>query len=222
MEIIEAMRGRASTRAFLEKPVSKEVIESVLEAARWAPSGGNTQPWEVAVVAGESKQKIGDLIIEAHRSGDRGKADYQYYAHRFPEPYQTRRFACGMALYDALGIERADKEARSSQWEKNYHGFGAPVELYFFVDEALEQGSWVDCGMFIQNVMLAARSFGLETCPQAALAEYPDIVRDVLGVPFEKKLICGVALGYPQREASVNAYRTEREGVEGFTKWHGL
>jgi nitroreductase len=127
-----------------------------------------------------------------------------------------------MALYDALGIERTDKKARSSQWEKNYHGFGAPVELYFFIDEALEQGSWIDCGMFIQNVMLAARSFELETCPQAALAEYPHIVREVLGVPFEKKLICGVALGYPLREASVNGYRTEREEVGGFTKWYGL
>ena len=159
-------------------------------------------------------------MVEALRSGDKGHADYQYYAHKFPEPYRTRRFVCGMALYEALGIERSDKEARAGQWEKNYHGFDAPVEFFFFVDEALELGSWVDTGMFILSVMLAARAHGLETCPQAALAEYPDIVREVLVLPSEKKLICGVAMGYPDREAPVNNYRTERAPVDEFTRWY--
>lgn len=220
MNIIEAIRGRTSTRAFLDQPVARETIEAVLEAARWAPSGGNTQPWEVAVVTGDLKREIGDRMVEALRSGDKGNADYQYYAHRFPEPYRTRRFDCGMALYQALGIKRKDKEARGQQWEKNYHGFDAPVELFFFVDEALEMGSWVDTGMFIQTVMLAARAHELETCPQAALAEYPDIVRDVLKLPHGKKLVCGVAMGYPDREAPVNLYRTERAPVDEFTRWY--
>ncbi|MDF1741140.1 MAG: nitroreductase [Verrucomicrobiales bacterium] len=220
MNIIEAIRGRASTRAFLDRPVERETIEAILEAARWAPSGGNTQPWEVAVVTGDLKKEIGDRMVEALRSGDKGNADYQYYAHRFPEPFRTRRFTCGMALYDALGIARSDKEARGQQWEQNYHGFGAPVELYFFVDEALEMGSWVDTGMFIQTVLLAARAYDLETCPQAALAEYPDIVRDVLNIPCGKKLVCGLALGYPDREAPVNNYRTERAPVDEFTRWY--
>ncbi|MEM1442781.1 MAG: nitroreductase [Verrucomicrobiota bacterium] len=220
MDISEAIRGRISTRAFLSQPVEKETIEAVLETARWAPSGGNTQPWEVAVVTGDRKKEIGDRMVAALRSGDEGKADYQYYAHKFPEPYRTRRFVCGMALYEALGIERSDKEGRARQWEKNYHGFDAPVELFFFVDEALEMGSWVDTGMFIQSVMLAARAHGLETCPQAALAEYPDIVRNVLDLPKEKKLVCGVAIGYPDREAPVNNYRTERAPVDEFTQWY--
>lgn len=220
MNIIEAIRGRASTRAFLDRAVARETIEAILEAARWAPSGGNTQPWEVAVVTGDLKQQIGDRMVAALRSGDPGSADYQYYAHRFPEPYRTRRFTCGMALYDALGIARTDKEARAQQWEQNYHGFGAPVELFFFVDAALEMGSWIDTGMFIQNVMLAARAYDLETCPQAALAEYPDIVRELLGLPPEKKLVCGVAMGYPDRAAPVNNYRTGREPVDVFTRWY--
>lgn len=220
MDIIDAIRGRTSVRAFLDQSVPRETIESVLEAARWSPSGGNTQPWEVAVVTGDRKREIGDRMVEALRSGDKGNADYQYYAHRFPEPYRTRRFDCGMALYNALGIKRSDKTARALQWEKNYHGFDAPVELYFFVDEALEMGSWVDAGMFIQSVMLAARAHDLETCPQAALAEYPDIVRDVLGISPSKKLICGVAMGYPDREAPVNQYRTERAPVDEFTRWY--
>tara|TARA_R110002096_G_scaffold187584_9_gene367079 strand:+ start:1057 stop:1761 length:705 start_codon:yes stop_codon:yes gene_type:complete len=222
MELLDAIRGRASTRAFLDKPVSTETIRKILDAARWAPSGGNTQPWQVAVVAGDLKQEIGDRMVEAFRSGEGGKADYQYYAHRFPEPYRKRRYTCGMALYEALEIERADKEARGLQWEKNYHGFDAPVELYIFVDESLEMGSWVDTGMFIQNVMLAARAFDLETCPQAALAEHPDIVREVLELPNSMKLVCGIAVGYPSREAAVNNYRTEREAVDGFTRWYGL
>ena len=221
MEILEAIRGRASFRAFLDKTVSRDTIREILEVAKWSPSGGNTQPWEVAVVSGEKKQEIGDRMVAAFRSGDKGDPDYQYYAHRFPEPYKKRRYDCGMALYGALEIERSDKAARRLQWEKNYHGFDAPVELFLFVDEALEMGSWVDTGMFIQSVMVASRAFGLETCPQAALAEYPGIVREVLEMPASKKLVCGIAMGYPDREAAVNQYRTERAEVEEFTKWFG-
>ena len=220
MDITEAIKGRISTRAFLDQEVSRDVIEAILRTARWAPSGGNTQPWEVAVVTGDRKREIGDRMVEALRSGDKGHADYQYYAHKFPEPYRTRRCVCGMALYESLGIERSDKEARAGHWEKNYSGLDAPVEFFFFVDEALELGSWVDTGMFIQSVMLAARAHGLETCPQAALAEYPDIVQEVLVLPSEKKLICGVAMGYPDREAPVNNYRTERAPVDEFTRWY--
>ncbi|MDF1852473.1 MAG: nitroreductase [Verrucomicrobiales bacterium] len=221
MEVLEAIRGRASVRAFLDQPVTRETIRGVLDAAKWSPSGGNTQPWQVAVVTGETKREIGDRMVAAYRAGEEGDADYQYYAKRFPEPYRGRRYTCGMALYSALGIERSDKPGRRAQWEKNYHGFDAPVELFIFVDDALEMGSWVDTGMFIQNVMLAARAFGLETCPQAALAEYPGIVREVLDLPDSMKLVCGIAMGYPEPEAAVNGYRTEREDVDGFTRWYG-
>jgi len=222
MEILEAIRGRASYRAFLDRPVSRETIHSILDAARWAPSGGNTQPWQVAVVAGEVMQTISDRMVEAHRAGEESRADYQYYATSAPKIYRNRRVACGKALYGALGIERGDKERRDGQWEKNYRGFGAPVELYIFIDEALATGSWLDSGMFIQNILLAARAFGLETCPQAAMSEYPDIVRDVLQLPESKKLICGIAVGWPDREAPENNYRTEREEVDDFTNWYGL
>jgi nitroreductase len=122
-------------------------------------------------------------------------------------------------LYGALGIEHGDKEARIVQWLKNYHGFGAPIELLFFVDAMLEKGSWLDMGMFIQNVMLAARGYGLETCPQAAMSEYPDIVREILKLPDSLSLVCGVAIGYPDREHPVNNYRTERDPVDVFTNW---
>ncbi|MDF1755483.1 MAG: nitroreductase family protein [Verrucomicrobiales bacterium] len=222
MDLLEAIKGRASTRAFLDRPVAKETIHEVLEAARWAPSGTNTQPWQVAVVAGEIKEQISNKIVEKFTAGEESAKDYQYYPETFTEPYRSRRVACGKALYGALGIERKDRERRKQQWVANYHGFGAPVELFIFIDGGLEKGSWVDMGMFIQNIMLAARAFDLETCAQAAMAEYPDIVRNALDIPDSLKLICGIAIGYPDRDDPVNQYRTEREEVDRFTNWYGL
>ena len=222
MDVINAIRGRMSTRAYLPKDVDREILEQILEAARWAPSGVNTQPWQVEVVSRGVLKQIGDRIIAKREAGVEPNPDYQYYASELSEPFRVRRKACGMALYSALNIARDDKQARKVQWYRNYHGFGAPVELFVFIDRALETGSWMDVGMFIQNVMLAARGCGLETCPQAAMAEYPDIVREILAVPAERALVCGIALGYADADHPVNNYRTERETVEHFSGWHGF
>lgn len=219
MNINGAIRGRASTRAFLDRPVPRDVIHLILDASRWAPSGVNTQPWQVAVVTGVAKRQMNEALVDARGSGQKPNPDYSYYVARFPEPYRSRQKACGTALYGALGIQYDDKEARVNQWLKNYRGFGAPVQLLIFIDKFLETGSWVDMGMFIQNVMLAARGHGLETCPQASMAEYPDIVRSTLKLPETMLLVCGVAVGYPNSDEPVNNYRTEREPVESFTKW---
>ena len=220
MEVTEAIRNRKSTRAFLDKPVPDEVITTVLECARWAPSGVNSQPWQVAVVTGETKRQLGNALAKQRANGETPRQDYNYYPTQIEEPYISRKRACGHALYSALGIKRNDIETRKAQWMKNYHGFGSPVALLFFIDAILEKGSWVDMGMFIQNVMLAARGFGLETCPQAALAEYPDVIRNILNIPDSKKLICGMALGYADYDDPSYQYRTERESVENFTQWY--
>ncbi|MGY8696488.1 MAG: nitroreductase [Verrucomicrobiia bacterium] len=219
MNIIDAIRNRASVRAFIDRSVSKDVIHKILDTARWAPSGANIQPWQVVVISGDTKRKIGDALVEARSSGQASKPDYRYYAKRIAEPYRSRQKSCGAALYETLGIRRDDKEARTHQWLKNYHGFGASVELLFLIDSVLEKGSWVDLGMFIQNVMLVARGHGLETCPQASMAEFPDIVRDILKLPDSLSLVCGVALGYPAGDDPVNKYRAGREPVECFTTW---
>ena len=219
LSVIDAIRHRASTRAFEDRSVDKNVIHQILDTARWAPSGVNTQPWQVVVISRETKKKVATALIEARSSGQTPNPDYHYYSKRITEPYRSRQRACGAALYGALDIERTDKEARIKQWFKNYNGFGAPVELLFFIDSVLEKGSWLDMGMFIQNVMLAARGHGLETCAQASMTEFPDIVRDILKLPDSLSLICGVALGYPATEDPVNQYRTEREPVESFTTW---
>jgi len=222
MDVINAITGRASTRAFTAKPVPKELIHEILNTARWAPSGVNSQPWKVAVATGEMKQRVGEAIISAIQGGQKPNPDYKYYADKFAEPYRSRQVACGKALYHVLGISREDKPKRTEQWMKNYHGFGAPAELFIFIEDTLEVGSWVDTGMFIQNIMLAARGYGLETCPQAAMAEFPEIVRSTLGVPDSQKLICGIAIGFADREHPVNNYRTERDSVESFTRWYGF
>ena len=222
MNILDAMQGRASTRAFINKPVSRQTVWQILDAARWAPSGTNTQPWQVAVVEGEVREQLCQQMVDAFQQERPSNMDYQYYPKKITEPWRSRRFACGKALYDALGIDRRDRQGRNEQWIRNYHGFDAPVEMFVFIDETLQTDSWLDMGMFIQNILLAAREFGLECCAQAAMAEYPDIVRATLQVPDLWKLICGIAIGYPDRDAPENQYRTERESVDSFTSWHGF
>jgi nitroreductase len=220
MDIITAIRDRHCNRAFLERPVEPDRVRDILNTAHWAPSGVNSQPWQVAVVTGSTQQQIGDLIIAAREAGQKENPDYPYYPDEWHEPYVTRRKTCGLALYQSLGIGREDKDKRVEAWYRNYRFFGAPVGLLFFIDRGLQTGSFLDMGMFLQNIMLAAREYGLETCPQASLAEYPDIVRDALELPAEQLLICGMALGYPDPEAPVNLFRLERVPVENFTRWY--
>lgn len=220
MDVLEAIRRRASTRAFLDQPVDRDIVEKILDVARWAPSGANIQPWRVAVVTGTTQRRLTELLLAERRARRPENPDYTYYPREWTDPYKARRIACGLALYQALKIGRDDKDARLKAWNNNYSFFGAPAGLLFFIDRRLAQGSWVDMGMFIENVMLAALGHGLATCPQASLAEYPDIVRGVLGISDSQALVCGMALGYPDATAPVNHYRTAREPAMTFTTWH--
>ncbi len=217
MDVITALRNRKSVRAYLDKPVTRRQIERILDAARHAPSGANTQPWRVIVLGGAAKDRLAARLEAAFRNGQRGKPDYRYYPDEWFEPYQARRRACGQQLYAALHIERQDRQRRVDQWVANYHAFDAPWMLLFFFDRKLAVGSYMDYGMFLQSLMLAAQAEGLATCPQAALAEYPDLVRDELDIMEDQRLACGMALGYEDPDAPVNRYRTPREAVTGFT-----
>ena len=219
MNVHDALAARKSVRAFLDRPVSSATVTGILDSARKSPSGVNTQPWQVAVVTGTKKKELQDMIEAAFRGGEKPQMDYQYYPQKWAEPYKTRRFQCGLQLYETLGIKREEKERRLEQWVANYRAFDAPVMLYFFMDPGMETGSFMDYGMFLQSVMLAAVEEGLGTCPQAALGEYPAIVKNSLGYPEDSILICGMALGYEDREAVVNSYRTTREPVESFTRF---
>ena len=220
MKVSDALRKRHSCRAFLQRGIEAGKIERILSLASRAPSGANTQPWRVAVVGGQVKLAIEHDIEAQFRAGNRGRADYQYYPVQWTEPFKSRRFACGMQLYSALGIGREDQVHRREQWMQNYRAFGAPVVLYFFMQSHLEAGSYMDFGMFLQSVMLAAVEEGLATCPQAALAEYPEIVKNKLGMGDGFVLLCGMALGYEDSNAPINQYRTPRVQVEEFATFH--
>ena len=219
MNVIKALEQRKSTRAFLSKEVEQEKINTILNAARHAPSGTNTQPWQVAVVTGEAKIKLQTKIEGAFRAGDKGHADYTYYPDEWQQPYASRRKECGLLLYKTLGIRREDKERQINQWVANYRAFDAPVLLLFFMDDVMQTGSYIDYGMFLQSVMLAAVDQGLATCPQASIADYPEIIKAQLAYSEETVLLCGMALGYEDKDALVNSYRTSREDVDSFTRY---
>jgi len=219
MNVKEALQQRKSTRAFLDKEVEPEKINTILDAARHAPSGVNTQPWQVAVVSGETKQKLQGKIEATFRGGDKGKADYPYYPTEWLEPYKARRKECGLLMYKTLEIKREDRERQMDQWAANYRAFDAPVMLLFFMDRKMQTGSYMDYGMFLQSIMLTAVEEGLATCPQASIADYPDIIKETLGYPEDNILLAGMALGYEDKDALVNSYRTSREDVGSFTQY---
>jgi len=219
MKVSEALAKRKSTRAFLNKTVDVEKIKRILNVAKHAPSGVNTQPWQVAVVMGEKKKLLEQRLENAYRSGIKEQMDYQYYPREWHEPYKTRRKACGLQLYSTLEISRDDKEKQIEQWVANYRAFDAPIMLLFFIDSDMATGSFLDYGMFLQSVMLVAIEEGLATCPQASLAEYPKIIKETLGYPDEVILICGMAMGYEDSDASINAYRTPREEIDIFSSF---
>jgi nitroreductase len=219
MKLFETLKQRKAVRAYLDKPVEKEMIHAILDAARHAPSGVNTQPWQVAVVTGNSKKKLQTKIEAAFRAGNTGKADYEYYPTQWIEPFKSRRKDCGLLMYQTLKIERADKQRQREQWATNYRAFDAPVMLLFFMDEHMQTGSYMDYGMFLQSVMLVAVDLGLATCPQASIADYPEIIKSELGYLDNRVLLCGMALGYEDKNALVNSYRTTRADVTSFTDY---
>jgi nitroreductase len=220
LDTLEAITSRRSIRAYLDKPVSRETVASILQHARWAPSGTNTQPWQVAVLTGASKDRLTQALIDTAESGQESNPDYHYYPQEWRDPYKSRRKQIGMSMYQALGIGLKEIEKRKQAWYNNYRFFGAPVGLLFFIDSDLEQGSWMDLGMFLQNIMLAAQATGLATCPQASLAEFPDVVRQTLGLPATLQVACGMSLGYADPDAPVNAFELSREEVDSFTRWY--
>jgi nitroreductase len=219
MNIFETLKKRKSVRAYLDQPVEKEKINIILDAARYSPSGVNTQPWQVAVIMGKTKKRLQNKIETAFRTGNKGKADYSYYPTKWIEPYKSRRKESGLLMYQTLQIDRNDTQRQIDQWAANYRAFDAPVMLLFFMDDQMQTGSYIDYGMFIQSVMLAAVDLGLATCPQASIADYPEIIKSELGYPNNKILLCGMALGYEDNKAVINSYRTTRENVESFTEY---
>jgi nitroreductase len=218
MDVKTALAKRKSTRAFLNKEVPITTVNAILEQAKTAPSGVNTQPWKVAVLSGQSKKDLEQKMESEFRAGNKGIMDYQYYPEQWEAEYKQRRKACGLLMYSTLQIKREDKQRQLDQWAANYRAFDAPIMLLFFIDKIMEKGSYVDYGMFLQSIMLSAVEHGLATCPQAALAEYPEIVKKELGYE-DQVLICGMALGYEDTTEDVNNYRTGREDLDKLVRY---
>jgi nitroreductase len=216
LSVADAITGRQSIRAYRETPVPRDVLDRILSIASRAPSGSNIQPWRVWVLQGAAKERLTAALIALFEAGQTEPREYEYYPVTWREPYLARRRACGFGLYKTLGIAREDKARMQAQTGRNYAFFGAPVGLIFSIDADMEKGSWLDYGMFIQSVMLAARGEGLETCPQAAFASFPQTVHREVGIPADQVVVCGMALGYPDPSDVVNTFRTEREPLARF------
>jgi nitroreductase len=214
--------GRRSVRAFRSTPVDKATITSILELASRAPSGTNTQPWKVTVVTGAMQRRVIDALVAAFNDPEAStkyREEYPYYPRQWQSPYIDRRRKVGWDLYSLLGITKGDKARMHVQHRRNVEFFGAPVTLFFTIDRIMEQGSWLDYGMFLQNVMLAARAYGLETCPQAAINDFHSILRPMLQWPDNEVMVCSMSLGVEDTDAIESRLVTERAPVEEFTRF---
>jgi nitroreductase len=218
----QAITSRRSIRAYLPTPVPRQTIEEILAVAARAPSGTNTQPWKVYVLTGAARQRLSASICAAHDDpAQRAQhtEEYAYYPTEWRSPYVDRRRKVGWDLYSLLGIGKADKARMHAQHARNYAFFDAPVGLIFTIDRVMQQGSWLDYGMFLQSVMVAARARGLDTCPQAAFTQFHRIISEELPLPPEEMVVCGMALGHADPKAVENTLVTEREPVAGFARF---
>lgn len=217
-----AITSRRSIRAFLPMPVAREDIEAILEVASRAPSGTNTQPWKVYVLTGAAKDRLSSEVLRAHNDPALGKEhaeEYAYYPREWISPYIDRRRKVGWNLYSLLGLTRENKSGMHGQHGRNYRFFDAPVGMIFTIDRIMEQGSWLDYGMFLQNVMVAARARGLDTCPQAAFTQFHRIIARELRLPDNEMVVCGMSLGFADMNKVENSLVTERVPVLEFAKF---
>ena len=220
LAVTYAVTSRRSIRAFLDRTVPAGTVRDLLAIASRAPSGSNIQPWRVHVLQGAALRRVTDALRAAADRNEPENRDYTYYPKTWRSPYIERRRASGWGLYELAGVERGDREGAKLQSLKNFSFFGAPIGMIFSIDRDLEQGSWLDYGMFLQSLMIAARGFGLDTCPQAAISGYPDLLRRELSIPETQAIVCGIALGWADPAEPVNALDTERSSVDHFSSFH--
>jgi nitroreductase len=218
--VIDAVVNRRSMRRFLPDPVAPEIVRAILAGAARAPSGTNFQPWHVHAVTGAARARLSQAVLQAAEAGERSE-EYAYAPPEVSEPYLSRRRKVGYDLYKLYGIARDDYPARKRAMLRNFEFFGAPVGLFFTMERHLLYGSWLDCGMFMQNVMVLARAYGLETCPQQAWCEFGRIVHEQLAIPDTHILLSGMALGHADPGAAENTLVTDRVDVDGFAVFHG-
>jgi nitroreductase len=217
-----AIVTRRSLRAFLPTPVPRPLIEEILQVAARAPSGTNVQPWRVTVLTGAARERLSAAILRVYDDPELRREhaeEYAYYPTEWVDPYLARRRKVGWDLYGLLGIGKSEKERMHAQHGRNYRFFDAPVGMIFTIDRILQQGSWLDYGMFLENIMIAARARGLDTCPQAAFTQFHRVIAEQLALPASEMVVCGMALGYADMSRIENTLETEREPVSGFARF---
>jgi nitroreductase len=219
-----AINTRQSVRAFLPSPVARGTVEMLLKLAARSASGSNIQPWRVRVIGGDVKERLEKAIFDAvERDGfEPYQREWNYYPVNWREPFHGRRRKIGWDMYGLLGVAKGDFEGTQRARMRNYEFFGAPVGMIFTLDEDLEIGSWLDLGIYLGSLMIAARGHGLHTCPQAAFADFHTIIRAQLGIPEKEIIICGMALGHIDPDASVNRLVTERAPLADYASFDGL
>jgi nitroreductase len=218
-----AIVTRRSIRAFLPTPVPRAQIDDILRIASASASGVNTQPWRVHVVTGAAKQRLSEAIARIHDDPERSaelEEPYDYHPREWTSPFVDRRRKVGWDLYGLLGIDKGDKQRMHAQHGRNYSFFGAPVGLFFTLNRVMQTGSFLDYGMFLQSVMVAARGRGLDTCPQVSFTKFHRVIGEQLGIGEDELLVCGMSLGIADPASIENTLVTEREPVERFTTYH--
>jgi nitroreductase len=221
LPVATAVRSRKSVGAFLDREVPRAVLEEVLTLAARAPSGGNLQPWRLRVVSGEAMSAFKSVMRARVRELPDGEAPFEYeiYPKDLGEPYRTSRFDIGQRLYAAIGVARDDRAGRRGQFERNFEFFGAPAAVFCFVDRGMGPPQWADLGMYLQTVMLLLREQGLHSCPQEAWSLYHRTVSAFVAAPPEWLLFCGMAIGYEDPAAPVNAIESPRTQFSDFASW---
>ncbi len=220
----DAITTRQSVRAFLPTPVERATVERLLKLASRSASGSNIQPWRVRVIAGAIKDRLTTAIFDAiARDGfEPYQREWNYYPVNWREPFLSRRRKIGWDMYDLLGVAKGDFEGTQRARMRNYEFFGAPIGMIFTLDEDLEIGSWLDLGIYLGTLMVAARGHGLHTCPQAAFADFHKVIRPLLNIPEKEVIICGMALGHIDPDAPVNKLVTARAPLADYASFEGL
>lgn len=216
----QVIRSRRTVRAYQNVPVSKTTVVEILDLARTAPSNSNTQPWRVYVLEGAAKQRLTSALLASHEVDSLPPS--QHFPSELPEICKPRQADFGHRYYKALGIDRADAAGRYRQTSRNYHFFDAPVGLIFTIDRQLTKHSWLDFGLFLQTLMIAARARGLDTCPQVSFVRHEPVIQEVLGLPSEQTIVCGMSLGYAEPDAKLNSLGMPRARVDEFATFLGF
>lgn len=215
--VLEAIENRSSKRSYLNKPITKDIQEKILKAAAMTPSGANMQPWKVVAVSNpEVLKNIGDAIIARMEEGYEHDQDIQYYPVKWVNPYKKRRIVTGAGLYKLMEVDRKDDATRKKMWHDNFRWFGAQTVFFVFTDKANidgAQGALIDCGAYMQTIMLSAQEFGIDSCPQGSTTEFGKVVSRVLDMPENMALLYSVVLGYSD-DSKINTYQPERVKLE--------